>query len=115
MIVVQLSRDSQGLLRACSAAGHAGCGSKGSDIVCSAVTVLLRTAVRSLLDIPELSVTAHAPERGCFDFCVHGIVSDKQNKAVYALKYAQVFLSRGISDLAAEYPEYVLFQEQIVE
>ena len=95
MIVVQLSRDSQGLLRACSAAGHAGCG--------------------TLLDIPELSVTAHAPERGCFDFCVHGIVSDKQNKAVYALKYAQVFLSRGLSDLAAEYPEYILFQEQIVE
>jgi uncharacterized protein YsxB (DUF464 family) len=40
MIVIDIILDKTGLLRSCSALGHAGAGKTGSDIVCAAVSVL---------------------------------------------------------------------------
>jgi len=59
---VRLQAD--GCLRSFAASGHAGAGAKGSDIVCAAVTTLLRTAGRLLAAQPDLSVDGGSPAEG---------------------------------------------------
>ncbi|MCL2127433.1 MAG: ribosomal-processing cysteine protease Prp, partial [Treponema sp.] len=48
MIEIEAVLDENGVLKTCKATGHAGAGRKGADIVCAAVSVLMRTAVRAL-------------------------------------------------------------------
>ena len=48
MIEVLLVCGKDGAFKSCNASGHAGFAAKGKDIVCAAVTELLRTAVQVL-------------------------------------------------------------------
>ena len=95
--------------------GHAGYAEEGQDIVCAAVSVLLRTAIHSLSAVPGIKVTADAPERGNVSFRVCMEQTPLQDAAAYMLRYARTFLANGFSDLAAEYPDYVSFREHIIE
>lgn len=115
MIAVRLDSDRSGLFCACCASGHAGYNRQGTDIVCAAVSVLLRTAIHSLSAVPGIKVTADAPERGNVSFRVCMEQTPLQDAAAYMLRYARTFLANGFSDLAAEYPDYVSFREYIIE
>lgn len=80
--------------------GHAGYDKKGYDIVCSAVTVLVRTAGRILLSQPERFCDFESGQRGSFRLKVYGAGEGKREW----MKGITDFLLNGLSDLEREYP-----------
>lgn len=56
MITVTLNRSDGHFIRKFSARGHAGYAPAGSDIICSAITAILTTAIGSLQDLAGLKV-----------------------------------------------------------
>ena len=97
MIEIEAVLDGEGILRSCRASGHAGTGATG---VCAAVTVLMRTAVRTLSEREGITIRCDAPEPG-FLFLEADYAEEGRN----FLFAAGVFLLEGLMSLAEEYPE----------
>lgn len=110
MIRVELVLDSGGALVSASAQGHAHHSSPGTDIVCAAVSVLMRTAP-AVLEESGVSLRVETAGRGTLSMTV---VACRQ--ADYPLlRYTARFLQRGFGPLTAEYPDSVGVHEKIVE
>ena len=96
MIQVLLELDEEEHLLSVEASGHANSGVKGHDIVCAAVTILLRTTVQALGSV-------QADGRGSLSFRVLKYDETQSEK----LRYAAEFLWLGITSLQNEYPQAV--------
>jgi uncharacterized protein YsxB (DUF464 family) len=101
LIEIEAALDKEGLLRACKAAGHAGAGKAGSDIVCAAVSVLMRSALRALSNRRGIEVRGGAPEPGFL-----WMEADYTAEGREFLAAAGTFLTEGLSSVAEEYPEH---------
>lgn len=101
MTSVLIERSENGRLVSCRAEGHAGYAERGSDIVCSAVTVLIRTTLQVLSGLPGVKLETDASERGKISFKVLGFTSDCEAE----LKYAGDFLMVGLYSISKEYPD----------
>lgn len=101
MTSVLVERDENGVLLSCKAEGHAGYAERGSDIVCSAVTVLIRTTLQVVSELAGVKLEFDASERGKLNFKVLGFPSDVEEK----LKVAGDFLAIGLGSIAKEYPD----------
>jgi len=101
VIEIKAVLDENGTLRACSASGHAGAGPTGGDIVCAAVSVLMRAAVRTLSGRRGITIRCEAPEPG-FLF----LEADCAEEGKEFLFSAGVFLLEGLASVAEEYPEH---------
>jgi uncharacterized protein YsxB (DUF464 family) len=101
LIEIKLVLDEAGLLRACTMRGHAGAGKQGSDVVCAAVSVLIRTTLRVLADTPGLVVRGEAPERGSL-----WMEADYTPEGKDILSMAGLFLIQGLKSVAEDYPGY---------
>ena len=67
MIQVRIIRSKNGMLRSCEAKGHAGFDKKGFDIVCAAVSSILRTVLALLEKTPSVSLLVNSgKETGSF-------------------------------------------------
>ena len=99
MIDIEAVLDENGVLSSCKACGHAGAGKTGSDIVCAAVSVLIRTAVRALSNREGITVRYDAPEPGLFF-----LEADYKAEGRDFLFAAGVFLIEGLAPVAEEYP-----------
>lgn len=104
MIVIDALVDKGGVLRACKATGHAGAGKTGTDIVCAAVSVLLRTAIRTLSNRKGINIRSGAPEPGLLWLEADYTVEGKE-----FLSAVGTFLTEGLASLAGEFPEYCKF------
>jgi uncharacterized protein YsxB (DUF464 family) len=93
--------DQGGLLRSCRVQGHAGAGKPGYDIVCAAVSVLMRTALRVLDGREGITVRGGAPARGEF-----WLEAECTAKGKEFLAAAGVFLSEGFLSVSEEFPEF---------
>jgi len=80
--------------------GHAGYGKRGYDIVCSAVTVLSRTAGRILISRLKDNCTFESGEKGSFKLEVLKVDEGKREW----MEGITEFLLNGLSDLVREYP-----------
>ena len=100
MIEIEAVLDAGGTLRACKACGHAGAGKKGADIVCAAVSVLMRTALGILFDREGIVVRGGAPEPGFLWLEAEYTAEGKE-----FLSAAGVFLIEGLKSVAQEFPE----------
>jgi len=87
-------------LLSASASGHAGAGKRGSDIVCAAVTILLRTTL-SVLSGSGVETEASTAGRGSLQYRVTAFAETD----LPFLRYAADFLLEGLRALAEEYPE----------
>lgn len=105
MTCVRLVRRTDGRFVSCSASGHAGYAEHGSDIVCSALTALLRTTAQVLSEIDEITVDEQADVRGQLHFTADAFNAD--NEADACLRYAGRFLEKGLSSLKHEFPAYI--------
>jgi uncharacterized protein len=107
VITVALVLGKSGNLVSADASGHAGAGKRGTDIVCAAVTVLLRTALTVLgsRSKPQgsLSVEAKTAGRGSLAFCVTAFTEAD----IPLLAFAGMFLVEGLGSLATEYPDNI--------
>jgi uncharacterized protein YsxB (DUF464 family) len=99
LIDIGIYRDSAGIFRRCQANGHAGAGVIGGDIVCAAVSVLLRSMAAVLRYRPGITVHVDAPERG-----VMLIEADCSAEGRPFLQACGAFLEEGLTGLAAEFP-----------
>ena len=102
MTSVLIERSKTGVLLGCTAKGHAGYAERGSDIVCSAVTVLIRTTLQVLSESPALNLEIDTSKRGFIGFKVlKGFPSEMEEK----LKYAGDFLQVGLESVAKKFPD----------
>ena len=100
MIEIEAVLDSDGILRACKACGHAGAGKAGNDIVCAAVSVLIRTAFNILSNRKGITLRGGAPERG--QLWLEAAYEAEGKDFLFA---AGVFLIEGLKSVAQEYPQ----------
>jgi len=88
------------------ASGHAGKEKRGSDIVCAAVTVLLRTTAGVLTGSgsgSSLAADVKTAGRGSLSVRVTAFTGAD----IPLLRYAAAFLLEGLGSLAGEYPDAV--------
>jgi len=100
VVEVEAVLDSDGVLKACRASGHAGAGKTGTDIVCAAVSVLLRTALGTLSGRKGIVVEGGAPEKG--QLWLKAGYEAQGREFLFAVGE---FLVSGISSVAQEYPK----------
>ncbi|MDR0597732.1 MAG: ribosomal-processing cysteine protease Prp [Treponema sp.] len=101
MIRIEAALDEVGLLRSCRIHGHAGAGPRGGDVVCAAVSVLARTALRVLSRREGITVQGEAPERGVIKMEI-----DYAGNGREFLSAVGSFLLEGLESVAGEYPDY---------
>jgi uncharacterized protein len=99
LIDIEAVLDENGILRSCKAGGHAGKGQTG-DIVCAAVSVLIRTAACTLSDREGITVRYEAPEPGLF--FLEAEYTAEGRDFLFA---AGEFLIEGLASVAGEYPK----------
>lgn len=110
MTVVTLSCGKNGVLEKCEANGHAAFSKKGADIVCAALTVLLRTSMQVLSHTENVLLTAETSVRGVLAFTAEA--KDGNLEAEDRLRYAADFIRDGVKSLEREFPENVKFLEK---
>ncbi|MBR4463400.1 MAG: ribosomal-processing cysteine protease Prp [Treponema sp.] len=111
MTTLTLVCGKNGALRSCKASGHADYAAKGYDIVCAAVTILIRTAMQTLSETDGVVFHADAAERG---FLAFEVVAASEEKVKWLICMAD-FLEHGFSSLQSEYPQFVKLQKQILD
>ena len=92
----------------CKASGHASFAKKGGDIVCAAVSVVLRTVMELLEQTEGVVLEADTMSRGFLEFHV----ASSSAQAAVRLKCAADFIRIAFSSLARDYPSNVTFFEQ---
>ena len=100
MIEIEAVLEEDGTLRACRACGHAGAGSAGNDIVCAAVSVLMRTALNTLSDRRGIILRGGAPEKGQV-----WLETDYDAEGKDFLSACGIFLIEGLKSVAQEFPK----------
>jgi len=101
MIEVDMILDEAGLLMSCGISGHADAGPRGGDVVCAAVSILSRTALRTLSRAEGVEVRGSAPERGAFKM----EASCAPSGACF-LSATTDFLAEGFRSIAEDYPDH---------
>jgi uncharacterized protein YsxB (DUF464 family) len=101
MVRIDLVLDDEGLLVSCGVSGHAGAGARGNDVVCAAVSVLVRAAARTLSGREGIRVRGDAPDRGAF-----WLETDYSAAGREYLSAVGAFLREGLGSVAESYPEY---------
>lgn len=101
MIRVRIGLDGAGLLRSCRVEGHASFRPRGADPVCAAVSVLLRSALRTLSGRKGIELRGAAPERGRL-----WMEADYSAEGRDFLAAAGAFLIEGLRSVSEEYPDY---------
>jgi uncharacterized protein YsxB (DUF464 family) len=100
MVEIAAVLDENGVLKTCTASGHAGAGRKGYAIVCAAVSVLMRTAVRVLSGRKGITIRCDAPEPGFLS-----LEAGYTGEGREFLSAVGVFLTEGLASVAEEYPD----------
>ncbi|MDR2484865.1 MAG: ribosomal-processing cysteine protease Prp [Treponema sp.] len=102
MIEIDAVFDERGVLMSCKVSGHATAGHKGRDIVCAAVSVLARTAMRVLSGREGILVRGGAPQEGVF-WMEMDYTTEEGGKFLFAVGN---FLMEGLGSVSADYPDY---------
>lgn len=103
MLRIRVQLDSTGLLTGVSAKGHAGFAPKGTDIVCAAASVLLRTVARTFETAAGFQIDGGTEKRGELELSVSA--ADDAD-ADWGRGVTEMFV-RGIDDLSQEFPEHI--------
>lgn len=97
----------KGELLLCKATGHSGFAKQGSDIVCSAVSMLLRTTALALEQRcsfdAELKVKVMCQKKGDIEIEVVQCGGDSLDYLIFLFDFLQL----GFTSLVREYPGFV--------
>lgn len=100
MINIALTIDKRGCLKEFEAAGHA------ENIVCAAVTMLLRTTAKLVYDNSHIQAAGSKGDPGEMWLKIHSY----NHKALDWFLGITEFCVKGLYDLQEEYPEQVLIK-----
>ena len=110
MINVILSYNKDGYFKGFEIKGHANYKPYGEDIVCSAVSVLGYTTIRSLVEVvkvPEDKIQYEKDEKiGFLKLNIKNISNDKIKEAELIMKTFEV----GIKSIIESYPKYITLE-----
>ena len=84
--------------------GHAGYAEEGSDIICSAASVLATTCANSLESICRIQPTVDGGEDGYLKVTLPPEMTEQQRHDAQVILCT---LRQGLRDLAESYPKYV--------
>ncbi len=101
MIRISLDFTRDGLLRRLEAKGHGGLGSTGSDIVCAAVTSMVRTAAQIIERMPGTEMSGGAEKPGDLRFEIER-VSERRESYLQAVGD---FVVLGLKSIERDYPD----------
>lgn len=111
MTAVEVYRGQDGRLCGFRAAGHAGAGDYGRDIVCAAVSALTQTAVNALETVAGVQATPAIDTQAGVLECLlpPGLEAEQAHTADIVLRT----VTQGLMDIQTAYPKYVrvLFKE----
>ena len=110
MTSITLSYGKNGVIKKCQANGHADFSRKGCDIVCAAITILIRTAMQVLSHSENVLLMADTSTRGFLSFSVE--VKTENPETETQLKCIGDFLRTGILALTKEFPKNVILMEE---
>ena len=116
MVKIRLLSNAENCFSAFESSGHAGSGhadfgdndgkpEKGGNIVCAAVTILLKTAVLSLSSAQKESSSLKAEIRADNPGYLSAKVTAFSDKDRPRLQYLLEFLTIGLMAIEAEYPD----------
>lgn len=99
---------------AVEADGHAKTGRPGEDILCAAVSVLIRTCFRSLETIRSVELNLKKPDKtGFLSFSLdQDKVSEKMSAEIAGITR---FLMVGLHDLVEEYPDNIKLNRNYID
>jgi len=100
LINIEAVLEDGGILRVCKASGHSGAGKAGTDIVCAAVSVLMRTALKTLSERKGITVRGGAPEKGQL-----WLEADYNAEGKDFLFAVGTFLIEGLRSVEREFPK----------
>ncbi len=106
MIQVLLERGTDGRLLRCTASGHANVAPKGADVVCAAVSILLRTTALALAP-DSVEVTAQRPGEFLLKVC------ETTTTNMMKLCFAGDFLEAGLISLEQEFPHAIKIKSRM--
>lgn len=110
MINVILSYNRDRYFEGFQITGHANYKPYGEDIVCSAVSILGYTVIRSLIEvvnIPEDKIQYKKDEKiGFLELMIKNISNDKINEVELIMKAFEV----GIKSIMESYPKYITLE-----
>lgn len=104
MLAIRIYRDKQNSIYKFEATGHCNFAARGTDIVCSAASVLLQTAVLSLMEYCKIfpAVEVNPGKLICF------ILPELQSFKVEAVTETMVI---GLKKIEEDYPGHVKINE----
>ena len=106
-----LLRDSQGNISCFQVKGHSGFDEAGQDIVCSAVSAIVQTAIMGLTDIVGIKPLYHQ-KNGLANFKIPlDIPNEKMEKVGIVLETMLL----GLKSIELGYDEYITIREREVE
>ena len=113
MIKVNIYRNKNNNIYGFKLSGHAGYSEEGSDIVCSAVTILVFNTVNCIEEFTEEPFSCDIDEKngGFIDYCLPNIKKGEENKDVDLLLRAMV---KGLKDIEFEYGSYISINDEEV-
>jgi uncharacterized protein YsxB (DUF464 family) len=100
VIEIETVLEPDGTLRACRASGHSGAGKAGTDVICAAVSVLMRTALSTLSGRKGITLRGGAPEKG--QLWLEADYDAEGKDFLFAVGF---FLTEGLNSVAREYPK----------
>lgn len=117
MTEVTLSCGRNGAVKTCEANGHACSSRKGSDVVCAAVSAILKTAMLVLSHTENVAFDADVSARGKLAFRAgmqENLGGPDKIEAESRLRCVADFIRSGVSSVSDEYPGYVLLRENTI-
>ncbi|MEG1547963.1 MAG: ribosomal-processing cysteine protease Prp [Clostridia bacterium] len=93
-----------------NAKGHTGYAQEGSDIVCSAISVLTTSAVNGLTELLKLNVALETGEAGLYCMLEDGISESDMQRAEIILET----MAMGLNSVADTYGDYIKIIEREV-
>lgn len=105
MTKVLLVKAKDGSVLKCDALGHAGFAENGKDIVCSAVTILMRTAMQVLSETSGINFKTDVSLRGHLSF--EAGIKESDSRLQEKLLTIGDFLQAGFGSLEKEFPKNI--------
>lgn len=108
MITVNLTKDANGIIEV-RVKGHSGYAPHGKDIVCSAVSAVVQTALLGIIDASESEVLYEIDEKtGYLKFAVPKAASERENIKQQAILRA---MEIGLLDIEKGYKTFVKLED----
>ncbi|MCL2791910.1 MAG: ribosomal-processing cysteine protease Prp [Spirochaetaceae bacterium] len=103
ILKIDLCLNSNNIIKYVTAEGHAGKSPAGENIICAAVSVLLRSAYRTIVKNSKVEACINAKSEGSLYFRV---IQYEESQAEW-LKGISDYLLTGIKDIKTESPDSI--------